>query len=350
MADNVVLSTAVGTGDTVAADDIGGVKYARSKIVIGADGTNDGDVSSANPMPVSVATLPLPSGASTSAKQDAHATLIGAVDETAPVSDTASSGLNGRLQRIAQRITSLIALLPSSLSNGFFKISVQETSVTQPVSGTVTANAGSGTLAVSLASVPSHAVTNAGTFATQVDGAALTSLQLIDDPVLTDDAAFTPATSKVMMAGFQADETATDSVDEGDAGAARMTLDRKQITTIQPHTAGGLSMSSTIGGASTNATVVKNGAGKVYELFLSNINASPVYFKLYNKATTPDENDTPVWRTMIPGNTAGGGVAKTFPMGLAFSTGISFRCVAGAADNSTTAVSASEQMFNVGYF
>lgn len=41
--------------------------------------------------------------------------LIGAVNETAPATDTASSGLNGRLQRIAQRITSLIALLPASL-------------------------------------------------------------------------------------------------------------------------------------------------------------------------------------------------------------------------------------------
>lgn len=40
---------------------------------------------------------------------------IGAVGETAPASDTASSGLNGRLQRIAQRLTSLIALLPTSL-------------------------------------------------------------------------------------------------------------------------------------------------------------------------------------------------------------------------------------------
>lgn len=75
--------------------------------------------------------------------------------------------------------------------------------------------------------VGSHAVTNAGTFATQVDGAALTALQLIDNPVLVDDAAFTPATSSVMMAGFQADETAADSVNEGDAGAARMSLDRK---------------------------------------------------------------------------------------------------------------------------
>lgn len=58
--------------------------------------------------PVSVASLPLPSGAATSALQ-------GAVTETAPASDTASSGLNGRLQRVAQRLTSLIALLPASL-------------------------------------------------------------------------------------------------------------------------------------------------------------------------------------------------------------------------------------------
>lgn len=34
--------------------------------------------------------------------------IVGAVDETAAASDTASSGLNGRLQRIAQRLTTLI--------------------------------------------------------------------------------------------------------------------------------------------------------------------------------------------------------------------------------------------------
>ncbi len=40
---------------------------------------------------------------------------IGPVNETAPASDTASSGLNGRLQRVAQRLTSLIAQIPASL-------------------------------------------------------------------------------------------------------------------------------------------------------------------------------------------------------------------------------------------
>lgn len=43
---------------------------------------------------------------------------IGSVTETAPATDTASSGLNGRLQRIAQRITSLIALIPTDWLTG----------------------------------------------------------------------------------------------------------------------------------------------------------------------------------------------------------------------------------------
>lgn len=40
--------------------------------------------------------------------------LTGGVTETAPATDTASSGLNGRLQRIAQRLTTFLAALGSS--------------------------------------------------------------------------------------------------------------------------------------------------------------------------------------------------------------------------------------------
>jgi hypothetical protein len=45
--------------------------------------------------------------------EDAAAT--GALTETAPATDTASSGLNGRLQRIAQRLTTLLGVFPASL-------------------------------------------------------------------------------------------------------------------------------------------------------------------------------------------------------------------------------------------
>ena len=66
MADNVQFNADGTLGATVtgATDEIGGVHFPRVKVGHGADGTY-GDVSAANPMPVSAAALPLPSGAST---------------------------------------------------------------------------------------------------------------------------------------------------------------------------------------------------------------------------------------------------------------------------------------------
>lgn len=62
---------------------------------------------SAVTQPVSAASLPLPAGAATSANQSTIITDLGTVTETAPGTDTASSGLNGRLQRIAQNLSTL---------------------------------------------------------------------------------------------------------------------------------------------------------------------------------------------------------------------------------------------------
>ncbi len=54
MAENVAITP--GSGDTVGADDISSVKYQRIKLIHGDDGTNDGDVSTANGLPVKQAT------------------------------------------------------------------------------------------------------------------------------------------------------------------------------------------------------------------------------------------------------------------------------------------------------
>lgn len=53
---------------------------------------------------------------------------------------------------------------------------------------------------------------------------------------IADDAAFTPGTSEVLPIGFTADEAAPDSVNEGDIGAARMSLDRKQYVIAHEET------------------------------------------------------------------------------------------------------------------
>lgn len=53
MADNIqVAPSTSGSAVTVATDDIGGVQVQRVKLMIGADGANDGDISKINPLPV----------------------------------------------------------------------------------------------------------------------------------------------------------------------------------------------------------------------------------------------------------------------------------------------------------
>jgi hypothetical protein len=47
-----------GTGDTIASDDIGGIKYQRVKLVAGLDGVNDGDGSATTPYPTGLAATP----------------------------------------------------------------------------------------------------------------------------------------------------------------------------------------------------------------------------------------------------------------------------------------------------
>lgn len=56
MVDNTVLDAGAG-GDTIGTDDIGGVKFQRIKLIHGADGTNDGDVATGNPLPVDLREL-----------------------------------------------------------------------------------------------------------------------------------------------------------------------------------------------------------------------------------------------------------------------------------------------------
>ena len=212
------------------------------------------------------------------------------------------------------------------------------------------ANGALWTIVSGTVTVGSHAVTNAGTFAVQVDGSALTALQVIDNPVLVDDAAFTPATSSVMMAGFEADEGSTDSVDEGDAGAARMTLDRKQIVTPQPHTAGGLAISRDIDLDNGTLTVVQASAGQLYGWDSTNTSTATVFVKFYNATSGTLGTGTPVLTIGIPGNSSDDTLSsKSLAYGIEFSTGISVGAGTGVADADNTDPGANAVVANIYY-
>lgn len=154
------LPVALGTGGGVKIDGSGTALPVSGTVALGAGAAAIGTVAVTGTTAVSAASLPLPTGAALDASLTTTNTELGILTETTPATDTASSGLNGRLQRVAQRITSLIALLPTALgTGGGLKIDGSGTAL--PVNGTVALGAGAaaiGTVGVTaLPAIPTGA-------------------------------------------------------------------------------------------------------------------------------------------------------------------------------------------------
>lgn len=139
---------------------------------------------------------------------------------------------------------------------------------------------------------------------------------------LADDAAFTVGTTRVQPIGLLADETSTDSVDEGDLGAPRMTLDRKQIATLYPAsgTTDGLSVANfnsgdTFTALTATAQVIKASAGNFYGYYIYNPNSAATYVILYNiaAASVTVGTSTPAMVFCIPA-TAGANLSLPYPI------------------------------------
>jgi hypothetical protein len=147
MADNINVTP--GVGAVIAADEIAGALHQRIKLTLGADGSNDGDVSSSNPLPIS-----LPSGASTSALQTTGNSSLASLDGKAP-----NLGQATMVASVPVVIASNQTSIPSSQSGSW----------------TVVADAGSGTFNVSASTLPLPS--GAATSALQTSGnASLTSI------------------------------------------------------------------------------------------------------------------------------------------------------------------------------
>jgi hypothetical protein len=127
------LEEADGTDFEVATDTVTGVEYQVVKIAYGTPGSAS-YASSAAGLPVAQqgswsvsasqtgtwnisdisGTISLPTGASTAALQSTTNSSIGATNETAAASDSATSGLNGLIKRLLAKWTAGIALVAGS--------------------------------------------------------------------------------------------------------------------------------------------------------------------------------------------------------------------------------------------
>jgi hypothetical protein len=311
------------------------------KLVSGADDATDrigGDA--ANGLDVDVTRSALPSGASTSANQttvighlDGVETLLGTIDADTGSISTNSTTLAGAVSGSEMQVD-VVAALPAGTNN------IGDVDVASIAAGDN--NIGN----VDIVTMP--AVTNAGTFAVQVDGSALTALQLIDNTIFVDDAAFTVGTSSVSVAGFLADQASTDSVNEGDAGAARMTLNRQQIVTVAPSAdTEGLTIFRSLDLDETEEEI-KATAGKLYGWYMYNDGAAEVYVKFYNAtaANVTVGSTTPVLTVPVP---AGAAANVEYTNGITFGTAITAAATTGVADADTAAPAANQCVVNIFY-
>jgi hypothetical protein len=158
-------------------------------------------------------------------------TPVGATNETAASTDTATAGLNGRLQRIAQRLSSLIALLPGALgAGGGLKVDGSGTAL--PVSGTVTAVSATATnLKVDASGVAVPVTDNSGSltvdYATTGSGTATGALRVELPTNGTGVIAAVTAISNALPAGTNAigKLAANSGVDIGDVDVTSLPAD-----------------------------------------------------------------------------------------------------------------------------
>lgn len=346
---------------------------------------------------VSAASLPLPSGAATSANQT---TVIGHLDGVEGLLTTIDAD-TGNLPTIKTNTdfgtvtgggTETGALRVTVANNSTGVLSVDDNGSTLSVDdggGSLTVD---GTVGVSgTVTVGSHNVTNAGTFAVQVSSALPAGTNAIGklaanagvnigevsisgtvDTELPTAAALSdttanPTTVMVGAAKMLWDGTQwvreRNNLGDGSGGGQigqmgnmvynGSTWDRVRGDTtgmdnhIVPKTSGGLSIFRSIDLDETEEDV-KTSAGQLYGWYIYNAASSVRYVKLYNAtaANVTVGTTTPVMTIPIP---ATSGANVEFTNGIPFSTAITAAATTGVADSDTGAPGANEVIVNLLY-
>lgn len=173
-----------------------------------------------------------------------------------------------------------------------FGANADAASATGSISAKLRFIAGTGIPITGTVTVGSHAVTNAGTFVVQENGAALTSLQLLDDNQTGDSVFY-----------------------------------------------------RTSAGSTEDEHEIKATAGRLFSVLITNTNAAARYIRCYNltAANTTPGTSTVFWGSAIPGDATGSGFTHNFgPNGLAFGTALTCSYTTGAADSDVAEVAANE--------
>ena len=109
---------------------------------------------------------------------------------------------------------------------------------------------------------------------------------------------------------------------------------------------GGATMWHTASAASTNATVIKAGAGKVTGWYIYNSNGSARKVAFHNTSGTPAAGSAVYFSVPIPALSAAN---CPFPAGIDFPAGIAITTTTGLPDSDTAAVALNDLIINILY-
>lgn len=220
-------------------------------------------------------------------------------------------------------------------------------STTQPISGTVTANAGTGTFTIQSNASINVAQMN-GVATTMGAGNTGTGVQRVIE-----------ATDSQLSAGVGATSEAAATAGSTGSLNAKLRLMTSQLDTISSNLSSLLTSSQLVDDDQTGASVhyrtsagttedehqVKGSAGRLFSITATNTNAAVRYLRCADQvigSTTPGTT-TVFLGLAIPGATTGAGFTTNFgPAGIAFSTGLTCWLVTGAADSDVAEVAANE--------
>jgi hypothetical protein len=285
MSDNISLPQ--GPGTLLATDEILGVHVIRAKVQFGADGAAD-DVSSENPLPVSLVSLP--SGTSHLGTVD----IVTLPDVTIATALPAGTNAIGSVTVLSLPSITVGSALPAG-TNTIGSVNVLSLPALPVGSNAI------GTVAVS--SLPSVTI-----------GAALpTGSNVIGQIAVTSVAAGTNTIGAV---------------------------------NVKPTTSGGLSAYRQIG-LGTTGQLVKSSPGQVFGWHISNTGTGGAFIKLYNLAAAPTVGtSTPMLTLYVAGNSVS---AVEHINGITFSNGIGAGATTGVGDTDASAPGSNVVVVNLFY-
>jgi len=268
MADNTELNSGTG-GDTIATDDVGGIKFQKVKVDLGGDGASSalirGQTAKANALPVTLASdedaIGIAAGTAEIGnvknagvfvvqEDGAALTSLQLIDDVVHIDDTAT-----HVTGTTKGVLIMAAATPTDTNVAANDLGSVAMSVDRRlhVDADITASVA---LDVSAATVTiTGAVTNAGTFVVQEDGAALTSLQLIDNAVSGAGFNITQfgGAAVPIGAGLEATAIRVTLPTDGTGVVALSAVDNAVLDTIATNTTG---LNGTVSGSELQVDIV----------------------------------------------------------------------------------------------